>query len=159
MYRDACGGYKPGSALDPTIPLALQKHWAIDDNALVDVAMRQSIGLADRCGRNRFYHNLPAGMYHPGRHKTFHPHSENRLRDTFILHFGYAPWNEETMARKLQIAHKIPESDIKLKFGLNHFKSREDWENDFLLKKPYATLDLTTYPIAQAGLKALADRY
>lgn len=149
----------PGSVLDPHTPLALQKHWAIDDNALTDIAVRQLIGLDKKCFRNRFYHSLPAGMYLPGRHVTLHPHSGVRLQDLFILYFGYAPWNEEIMARKLQIAQKIPASDIELKFGLNHLKSREEWEADFLLKAQYATTDLTKNRFALQGLNVLRDRY
>lgn len=148
---------KPGHALDPHIPLPLQKHWVIDDNNLKDVAVRKSIGLQSYPLRNRFYHSLPTGMYRTGRHLSFHRDSVTRLSNVFILHFEYAPWNEATINRKLALAKRILPEDLRHGWGDQHTKSREEFEANFLLKQQYATTDFSKHPIGMKTLEKLRN--
>lgn len=71
----------------------------------------------------RSIHNYLNGNYHLGRHNTYHPsiHSDK----LFIIWFGYFPFNEKLIQRKLQIKNKIPESDKILRRGYQHLYTRE----------------------------------
>lgn len=76
---------------------------------------------------SRFIHNYPDGQYHPGRHTTNLP-VNSELTDTPVLWYGYAPYTEEFIQRKLQIANKIPDSDKSAQLGFQHLWTREQME-------------------------------
>lgn len=69
--------------------------------------------------RSRFLHSHTHGAYDIGRHRMGHPcykHPDGAL----VLWFGFSPWNDQTIARKLQIQSKIPDSDKKKGLGVQH---------------------------------------
>lgn len=65
--------------------------------------------------RSLHNHLIP---YRPGRHFK----SNQTLDDCnfIVLKYNYAPWTKETIKRKLQIQHRIPEIDIKQLRGHHH---------------------------------------
>lgn len=53
-------------------------------------------------------------------------HYENYdTKDFLILWYGFSPFNEDVIKRKLQIQNKMPESDKKLGRGAQHLTDRE----------------------------------
>ena len=133
-------------------PLVAQKYWGYDDNLIVDQQARVNAGLSSRPFRNRFYHSGEVGMYHPGRHSSWHQDSQLRINDLMIFHYGYAPWNESFKARKLQIKDKIPLSDLAKGFGDLHFKTRDEFELEFDKKIPLSS-NLYEHHLAKIALK------
>jgi hypothetical protein len=123
---------QPNTEPNPDISLPLQKHFGIDDNAVTDIARRTQLGIASTPMRNRFYHCNPVGMYYPGRHGSFHPDSKFRLANLMIFQYGYAPWNEHTLKRKMQIANKLPISDLNRGWGGHHLRGVEQLEQDYV---------------------------
>ncbi len=69
--------------------------------------------------RSRLLHVHPHGAYTPGRHTTVHP-GVPYVNGLMLLWFGFSPWTDETLRRKLQIQTRIPESDKKLGRGYQH---------------------------------------
>lgn len=63
-------------------------------------------------------------QYYTGRHTTPAPFTE--LTDQFLCWFGWSPWNEAMIQRKLQIQTRMPESDKKAGMGFQHVKTREE---------------------------------
>lgn len=141
-----------GSVLDHGIPLPLQQHFGIDDNAIVDGTHRHALGISQAPQRNRFYHRLPVGMYTPGRHGSFHPDANTRLFDLMVFHYAYAPWNDCTMQRKMQIATKIQQEHLINNWGGHHMRSTEDLQRDYALIRAGAS-DLQTHPHAGPALE------
>ncbi len=141
----------------PTISmsLAVQKHWGLDDNAELQPQLRTALGLPPIPYRNRFFHRAEVGMYHPGRHKSFHPDSTFRLMDLMVFYFSFAPWNEEVIRRKTQIAAKLNPDDLQRGWGAQHLKKAEDLQRDYERLRTNATdLNLHQYAslaIARAG--------
>ena len=76
----------------------------------------------------RQVHNYPTGSYWIGRHGTNNPCSETK--SLAILWLGYYPWNEITIARKLQIKTHIPDSDVQKGHSYHHFYSREKFVSE-----------------------------
>lgn len=113
------------------ISLPLQKHWGIDDNLEQNPKRRVALGQSPQPYRNRFYHRSEVGMYYPGRHKSFHPDSGSRMLDLMVFHFGYAPWNDELIRRKTQIASKLNPHDVERGWGLQHLKTAADLQADY----------------------------
>ncbi len=146
--------HDPGVEPDQALPLPLQKCFAIDDNAVTDPALRASLEIGAFPHRNRFYHRHSVGMYHPGRHRSFHPDAQVRLTDLFVLHMAYAPWNERAVARKLQIAQKLPPADVQRGWGYQHLRGREALDAHHALLRSHA-IDLRAHPGAAAALARL----
>lgn len=145
---------EPGVEPDVARSLPMQKHHAIDDNAITDIPLRTQLDIGVFPHRNRFYHRHPVGMYHPGRHRSHHPDANVRMTDLFVLHFAYAPWNERAIARKLQIAQKLTPEDVKRGWGKQHLRSREDLDAHHALLRSHA-IDLKTHPKASEALRRL----
>lgn len=114
-----------GQEPDSHRPLPPQYPWGIDDNSLVNEQQRVNLGISATPGRNRFYHCLPAGMYYPGRHQSYHADSRQRIEDLMIFHYGYAPWTERGKQRKLQISQKVPPETGSNDWGSHHLRERE----------------------------------
>jgi hypothetical protein len=74
--------------------------------------------------------------YPLGRH--YSPTSYPVNEDFIIFHYGYAPMNEKTLKRKLQIQFKIPKEDIQNNIAAQHYRSFDLTENT--LKKEDLTL-------------------
>ncbi len=121
------------------LSLPLQKHWGVDDNAELQPNLRVARGLPLYPYRNRFFHRSAVGMYYPGRHKSFHPDSEFRLLDLMVFYFGYAPWNENVLRRKTQIAAKLNPEDLQRGWGAQHLKKSDELQREYKLIREYAT--------------------
>ncbi len=68
---------------------------------------------------DRLYHCYPHGSYHPGRHLT--NRAAVRLpRLGLLLWYGFSPWTEPFLRRKLQIGAAIPASDVAAGRGRQH---------------------------------------
>lgn len=72
---------------------------------------------------SRFLHNFPTGNYSVGRHSTHNPTTKNN--NIQVVWFGYYPFNENTLIRKLQIQNNIPQSDKEKGLGIHYFKGRD----------------------------------
>lgn len=112
-------------------PIILQKTFGFDENTITDISTRLSHGLSERVCRNRFYHSNPAGMYHPGRHNSFHPDFKRRASFLLTAHLAYAPWNGKMKKRKMQISLKVPREDLARGWGLLHVRSEEKLDADY----------------------------
>ena len=131
---------------EPTHELSLieQKPWAIDDNRFGQKKwLRQILGYPKRPHRNRFYHCLPTGMYAPGRHWSFHPHSRVRTPNLAVLHFAYAPWNSSFIDRKQQIGTKLSDLDRKVGIGFQHMRNLAQLQKAFRRFDRLAFTDLS----------------
>jgi hypothetical protein len=84
-------------------------------------------------------------MYMMGRHGSYHPDSRVRLTDVFVGWFGYSPWNEKTIEKKLQIGAKVPALNQKIGAGKHHLRDRAELEKEYLVLKS-AAIDLTKEP-------------
>ena len=144
---------------NPDRSLPAQKHWGIDDNIELTPEIRRDLGLPIFVERNRFFHSLEVGMYHPGRHQSFHPDSNFRLLDLMVFHFAYAPWNDDFIRRKTQIASKLKPEDIERQWGIQHLRKVDALQVDYakirqsavnLMSHAYASRAIS---LAEAGFK------
>jgi hypothetical protein len=143
--------HQPTAVPTTSLSLPVQKHWGVDDNAELQSEQRLALGLSLIPYRNRFFHRAEVGMYYPGRHNSFHPDFGFRLLDLMIFHFGYAPWNEDGVRRKIQIASKLSTADIQRGWGLQHMKNAAELQRDFELIRPSAT-DFSEHPHASRAI-------
>ncbi|MDQ0417046.1 hypothetical protein J2Z48_001218 [Croceifilum oryzae] len=74
--------------------------------------------------RGRFIHCHSHGSYVPGRHSSGH-HSIPYPDHAYLLWFGYSPWNEEIVQRKLQIAPTLAPHPTA---GIHHRVDRNQLE-------------------------------
>lgn len=138
--------------------LVAQKTWGLDDNAELNPQQRQARGQTPAPHRNRFFHRNATGMYHPGRHASFHPDSRVRLLELMVFHFAFAPWNKHLVSRKTQILQKICPEDIKRGWGLQHQKTVDDLERDY--KHILASaIDLSSIANAREAIAAARKLY
>lgn len=99
--------------------------------------------------------------YHAGRpsrsiHKKSIPyrfgrHFVNVTTDRLaIFWYGWSPWTQEFIDRKLQIKHKIPEIDISRGFGTHHLQDAEALHNSYTeINKVYVFFDMREeFPLA-----------
>jgi len=141
------------------LPLLVQKHHGFDDNSIADPVKRKELNLQpEGSTRNRFYHCNPLGMYMMGRHGSYHPDSRVRLTDLFVGWFGYSPWNEKTIERKLQIGAKVPALNQKIGAGKHHLRDRAELEKEYLMLKS-AAIDLTKEPYISTAIQACVKGY
>lgn len=131
--------HQPATSPAASLSLPAQKHWGVDDNAELEPQLRLARGQSMTPNRNRFFHRGEVGMYHPGRHSSFHPDSRFRLIDLMVFHFGYAPWNEDLLRRKTQIAAKLSPTDVQLGWGIEHLKKSEELQRNYELIRTSAT--------------------
>jgi hypothetical protein len=144
---------QPYTPRDHNIPLPLQCHFGVDDNTIVDPAQRKALNILAVPQRNRFYHRNEVGMYHPGRHLTFNPDGQFRMADLMVFHYGYAPWNEQVLRRKIQVGTKIHPEDVNRGWGLHHLRGAEHLQLDYL-KIKQAAIDLRTHGFASRAIDA-----
>jgi hypothetical protein len=77
----------------------------------------------------RMYRSLfsyPDGRYGLGRHYPVHPITASI--PAYVMWFGFYPWNEKAIARKLQIADRIPLHDRVRGYSYHHQWNREEQE-------------------------------
>ena len=143
---------QPTQSPNPDIPLVLQKPWAVDDNRFAYQWIRRVCGYPTTPHRNRFYHTLPNGMYHVGRHASLHPDWRVRLPNLMVLHYSYAPWTERFIARKMQIASKIPESDKARGWGSQHLLTLSELQRNFEMMNGLPFIDLRHHELGAAAI-------
>lgn len=80
--------------------------------------------------RPRCVHNKQNIQYPLGRH--FSNHTTDKLQ---VCWFGWSPFNNNTIKRKLQIQTKIPESDKARGFGREHLTTEDKLNQQFLILK------------------------
>jgi hypothetical protein len=73
--------------------------------------------------RDRFIHKYPDGDYYLGRHNSYHPNAMHHP-DAYVLWFGFSPWNESMINRKLFIQTRIPKHYKEMGLGYQHFVDR-----------------------------------
>jgi hypothetical protein len=145
---------EPEREPEPGRPLLLQKTHGIDDNAELSPQVRVGIGLGAGAYHNRAYHRLPVGMYSPGRHGSFHADNTRRHNDIVVVHLSFAPWNDRFLQRKLQIAVKVPDDDLRRSMGTHHLRTRAQWDAFHRACVRRAT-DLRAHPVAGPALARL----
>lgn len=95
----------------------------------------------------RLLHKHTQVTYPVGRHFLNY---ENTSEDFVIFGYGYAPWNDHLIARKLQIQHRIPIGDRLRNWGVEH----HNWNNGLTEENLYDTINNTYRPQS----KNLSDR-
>lgn len=128
-----------GKDLDPSIPLIQQKHYGFIENESCCVGRRRILsftnGKQGPCAyRERIIHRYRTGAYTPGRHNSFHVINE-MPRDVFTLWYGYSPWINWNIEKKLSFSAHISALDKKQGHGLQHLRSRQQLERDYDLNK------------------------
>ena len=105
----------------PDQPLVRQKYTGyIEEGWRLGYAARQ---FKKTAWRRRLIHRYPHGAYHPGRHSTFR-HVDEKAKDIFTLWYGFAPWSDAYLRRKLSFANRISTEDKKAGRGLQHLRGR-----------------------------------
>ena len=105
---------------------------------------------------NRLYHDFPHGSYHPGRHLSNRPAAQLDGLG-LLLWFGFSPWEERFLARKRQIAVRVPGADRAAGRGRQHLQT--DGERDALRSRLAAhAVDLRTLDLFRTatGIPAMA---
>ena len=133
------------------LPLPSQKFFGIDDNGITDPNQRALLGLNTTPARNRFYHSNPLGMYAPGRHSSYHPDSRFRVSNFFLGHFGFSPWNEKMIQRRIQIGEKIAATDKKIGFGQGHERNTMQLEAAYKAIR-LGAVDLRNIPLISSAI-------
>lgn len=88
--------------------------------------------------RPRGIHNKSTEQYPLGRH--YNNHDTDKLQ---VLWYGWSPFNETVIARKLQIQTRIPESDKMRGFGSEHIVTRKQLIEIFNRRFAPAARDLS----------------
>lgn len=130
--------WEAGKDLDPGIPLVNQKHYGFIENERC-VGKRRVFGFthAQQCPcayRERIIHRYRTGAYTPGRHSSFYVINE-MPSDVFTLWYGYSPWINWHIEKKLSFSGHISAVDKKQGRGLQHLRSRKQLERDYSLNK------------------------
>jgi hypothetical protein len=141
--------------LDRTQSLVKQLHWGFNENINFTPEQRISMNLGVAFpARNRFFHRLPVGMYQPGRHLSHHPDSSTRFSELMVWHYAWAPWNPESIARKMSIKSKLDPQDVLRGWGSQHTKSIQELNSARQIALSY-TYDLTRDDVVRTALDRL----
>jgi hypothetical protein len=126
--------------VEPTYDQSLikQKHFGLNGNK-ASAELRQKFG-DPKFGMyvNRFYHNLPAGMYYTGRHSASHPDYHLRIENAaYVFKYQYAPWGPSGRQRKTQFKATIP-TDWRLQAqGIHHTRSATEYDAEREMYLPH----------------------
>jgi hypothetical protein len=121
---------KPNDFPNCNIPLIAQKPDGVYDNKIYDIIFRSSGILrifrkmlafffgksVIHSGRHRLLHAHRIGGYEPGRHRWFYDSSPSE--NLLIYWYGYSPWNDKFLSRKLSFSNKLPAD--KRGYGRQH---------------------------------------
>lgn len=80
--------------------------------------------------RSRIIHNYSTGAYLPGRHETLR-YIDVQPNDIFTLWYGYSPWDDEFISRKMSFGSRIPKDDIIRGMGTMHLRNRSKLQLDY----------------------------
>ena len=104
--------------------------------------------------RARSIHNTPVQYPIPGRH--FEEYTTDQL---VIFYYGWCPFNDEALARKLQIQTQIPLVDRQRNWGFHHITNKETLtyrlENEFIPRSRNLTEDVNRYVTKHKNLSNL----
>jgi|688.fasta_scaffold118617_6 hypothetical protein len=107
------------------------KEIPFNSEIMNDLILERTWGFANDnkggCNYCRSLHNFPI-KYPIGRHFR-HVSGNEKFA---ILKYMFSPWNENMIKRKLQIQHRIPQSDRDKGFGHQHIRDRDSIQNDFI---------------------------
>jgi hypothetical protein len=126
--RGVCMVDPPGVyATDPSYdrPLLAQRTYGYYEEAV-----RSPIVGLNHLSRSRLLHNYPHGDYGVGRHSSLRSSTMHPPGAT-IRWFGFSPWNDAVIKRKLQIVGKIPEVDAQRGLGVHHKSKLNDLLADY----------------------------
>ena len=84
----------------------------------------ESVNTTRRMYRSLF--SYPDGKYGLGRHFPSHPITAQI--PAYVMWFGFYPWNERAIERKLQISDRIPPHDRARGYSYHHQWNREEQE-------------------------------
>ena len=128
---------EPGTQLDPKLSLLNQKPFGIPDNILYNFLIRGmrldqlTKGICKpswrHVGRSRLIHCNRIGGYTVGRHGWIH--QAVPIDELTICWFGFSPWNEDNIHRKLEIQKKLPKATMK--WGSHHKTSQRDLQRQY----------------------------
>ena len=128
---------EPGKKLSPDLSLIEQKSSGIPDNIIYNFLFRRNRlkelvkGLFKpgwrHVGRSRLIHCYRIAGYSLGRHGW--AHKAKPIDELTICWFGFSPWNEEGIARKLGIEKKLPKSNLH--WGFHHRMSRRQLQKQY----------------------------
>lgn len=99
---------------------------------------------------SRFLHSHSHGHYSVGRHGATLP--ETSPISAYVVWFGFYPWNDAMLKRKLQIKQNIPEKDIKSGFGFHHFWTLEDQQRQRVSYEE-SSIQVDSFPNWRASIK------
>ena len=100
-----------GSEINPNISLTDQKRFGFLESSFDFDA--EKLQWYTGPSRSRIYHRCKSGMYFPGRHKSFLPKIPHTINSAYTMWYGFSPWNQEFLKRKIQISQRLNPDDIK----------------------------------------------
>lgn len=97
-----------------------------NDKIIEDLVKEKTFGIPYEDNKIRGCRCMHSGgtKYSLGRH--FHNPTTN---DFLVLWYGFSPFNEEVLKRKLQVQNKISERDKRMGHGFQHIATRESLIN------------------------------
>jgi len=126
---------EPYTEVDQSIPLWDQKKFGFSFKDSLEA-------FAER--RARSLHNVPVQYPVPGRHYPTYT-----TEDLCIFYFGWSPFNDKALARKLQIQQHIPLIDRQRQWGFHHLTNKETLEyrleNEFIPRSRDISKDIEEY--------------
>ena len=128
-------------AVTQDLPLYEQKFHGFDFWSTYTTA-RETSNFRER--RARSIHNTPVQYPIPGRH--FEQYTTDQL---VIFYYGWCPFNDAALDRKLQIQTQIPLVDRQRNWGFHHITNKETLtyrlENEFIPRSRDLTEDTNRY--------------
>jgi len=128
-------------AVTQDLPLYEQKFHGFDFWGSYSTA-RETNNFRER--RARSIHNTPVQYPIPGRH--FEQYTTDQL---VIFYYGWCPFNDAALDRKLQIQTQIPLVDRQRNWGFHHITNKETLtyrlENEFIPRSRDLTEDVKRY--------------
>lgn len=103
----------------------------------------------------RTLHSHSHGSYSPGRHYPGVPVTGHL--PVYVMWFGFHPWNEKILQRKLQIKHNISDRDKQTRAGFHHFWGIEEQEQQRALFTR-ESVPLSAIPTLELALKNSCER-
>jgi hypothetical protein len=148
MFYVDCDRQRP---VDTSIPLYEQKTDGFDFWSEY-VTRRPTSNFRER--RARSLHNAPVQYPIPGRH-----YEEYNTRELVIFYYGWCPFNDGALARKLQIQTQIPLVDRQRNWGFHHITNKETLtyrlEHEFIPRSRNLTEDVNRYVTKHKNLSNL----
>lgn len=117
-----------GNALEISAVVMVDKVGE-QDGEITDLITDRTNGVILQKSGDRMCRCMHEGeiKYSPGRH-FIHGNTD----DFLILWYGFSPWNEKAIKRKLQIQQRMTEHDIRLGRGLQHLTTGDKLQSLFL---------------------------